>query len=401
MSRFAIIADDLTGASDTGIKLKLQGIDVDVVFDIEEIDAMLRSRRILAINTSSREDTPEAARKKLIKLINVLKENGCDRVYKKIDSVFRGNVGAEIEVLMETLDVQRAFLAPAIPANKRIIRDGSLYVNHGEESSLDICWLLQKTSNLQVEKITLEDLEKGKEWVLQNLLQYPADKKVVVLFDTVTDDDFRLITAVFKAYPGEYLPVGASGMANFLPDIWGLAGEGEKFNLIVIGSYHKITGQQLKYLLAHSPCGVITVDTRKAVQDPRELGRVLQEARHLLSGAQVPETLVVTVDTALEAAKFPLKKENAFIIASFLSRVAREIVSSGRCETITISGGETAYHVMGFLGAKGMRLIDEIASGIPVGIVLGGMAEGLPLITKSGGFGECDAFVQILNYFKK
>jgi hypothetical protein len=54
---------------------------------------------------------------------------------------------------------------------------------------------------------------------------------------------------------------------------------------------------------------------------------------------------------------------------------------------IILTGGDTAALVLRALETTAVGLRDEIAPGIPWGIIEGGLADGLPLATKSGGFG--------------
>jgi D-threonate/D-erythronate kinase len=44
-------------------------------------------------------------------------------------------------------------------------------------------------------------------------------------------------------------------------------------------------------------------------------------------------------------------------------------------------------------------LCAEIVPGIPRGILRGGMFDGLPVATKSGGFGDADALIRIADFF--
>jgi uncharacterized protein YgbK (DUF1537 family) len=53
---------------------------------------------------------------------------GADWIYKKVDSVLRGQVTAEVEAAMRQLKLQRALLLPANPSLGRIIRGGRYYV---------------------------------------------------------------------------------------------------------------------------------------------------------------------------------------------------------------------------------------------------------------------------------
>jgi uncharacterized protein YgbK (DUF1537 family) len=53
--------------------------------------------------------------------------------------------------------------------------------------------------------------------------------------------------------------------------------------------------------------------------------------------------------------------------------------------------------VLRALRASSIRLAGELAPGIPWGIIEGGEADGLLVVTKSGGFGTHDALIQVLN----
>jgi uncharacterized protein YgbK (DUF1537 family) len=56
---------------------------------------------------------------------------GADWIYKKTDSVLRGQVTPEIEAIMEELGINRALLAPANPSLGRVIQDEKYFV-HGQ-----------------------------------------------------------------------------------------------------------------------------------------------------------------------------------------------------------------------------------------------------------------------------
>lgn len=50
-------------------------------------------------------------------------------IFKKVDSTLRGNVGAELEAMIEECKPDYVFLAPTFLPNKRIVEQGILYVN--------------------------------------------------------------------------------------------------------------------------------------------------------------------------------------------------------------------------------------------------------------------------------
>ena len=68
---------------------------------------------------------------------------------------------------------------------------------------------------------------------------------------------------------------------------------------------------------------------------------------------------------------------------------------------LILTGGDTAAFVLRALGAAQIELAGEIARGIPWGFVMGGVADGCAVVTKSGGFGERDALVHAFEFCER
>jgi uncharacterized protein YgbK (DUF1537 family) len=64
-----------------------------------------------------------------------------------------------------------------------------------------------------------------------------------------------------------------------------------------------------------------------------------------------------------------------------------------------ITGGDTATLVCEALGVQGIDLKGEILPGLPWGVAVGGVIDGLPIATKSGGFGGPDALLRVAQFF--
>ncbi|WP_219930248.1 four-carbon acid sugar kinase family protein, partial [Paenibacillus agaridevorans] len=54
MNELAIIADDLTGATDSGVQFARRGFDTQVVFHAEEVSTIERNSEIIVLDTDSR-----------------------------------------------------------------------------------------------------------------------------------------------------------------------------------------------------------------------------------------------------------------------------------------------------------------------------------------------------------
>ncbi len=128
MSRLlGIIADDLTGANDSGVQLTEKGVKTSVLFDIPEHSHNLDSG--LVIDTNSRALSNQEARSITKQAALFLKEAGYRYVYKKMDSTLRGHIATELQALSEVFSPEFVIIAPALPAYGRTTKDGVHYVN--------------------------------------------------------------------------------------------------------------------------------------------------------------------------------------------------------------------------------------------------------------------------------
>jgi len=81
--------------------------------------------------------------------------------------------------------------------------------------------------------------------------------------------------------------------------------------------------------------------------------------------------------------------------------MARLIASlTPQAGALAISGGDMACAVLRALQACAIEIHEEVAPGVPASCIIGGVADGIPLITKSGGFGDPDTLLHTLRYLK-
>ncbi|WP_407426290.1 four-carbon acid sugar kinase family protein [Arcticibacter sp.] len=119
----AVIADDFTGAAEIG------GIAVRLGWKvvINTIVAPEPGTDVLIIATNTRSKEPEEARSIIRQTTSELMQLQPQLIYKKIDSVLRGNVSEELLEQIAVSGKKRALLVPANPSLKRIIQDGVYY----------------------------------------------------------------------------------------------------------------------------------------------------------------------------------------------------------------------------------------------------------------------------------
>src|SRR6185369_4965941 len=119
-----VIADDLTGAAELGAVGWRHGLNAEVIVSGE----ISESVDVVCVDTDSRSCRPEEAGRRAAMAAAKLRQAGARWIYKKVDSVLRGQVTAEVEAIMKELGVNRALLAPANPSLGRVIQEGRYFV---------------------------------------------------------------------------------------------------------------------------------------------------------------------------------------------------------------------------------------------------------------------------------
>jgi uncharacterized protein YgbK (DUF1537 family) len=128
-----VIADDLSGAAEIGAIGLRFGLRAEILLDSKL--RLNRSRRnisdLICIDTDSRSCPPNEAAHRAAIAAKTLRKAGAKWIYKKVDSVLRGNVLAEIRAIAQTISKNGAanvLLHPANPSLGRTIRDGKYFV---------------------------------------------------------------------------------------------------------------------------------------------------------------------------------------------------------------------------------------------------------------------------------
>jgi uncharacterized protein YgbK (DUF1537 family) len=119
-----VIADDLTGAAELGAVGLRHGLRAEIVVKGKpsgEAD-------LVCVDTDSRSCVSEEAGRRAASAAKLLCEAKANWIYKKVDSVLRGQVTAEVESVMKQLRLKRVLLLPANPSLGRKIRDGRYFV---------------------------------------------------------------------------------------------------------------------------------------------------------------------------------------------------------------------------------------------------------------------------------
>ena len=120
----AVIADDLTGAAEIAGLGWRHGLTAEIL----ERDEEPSKAELVVYDADTRDCSAAEAARRVAGIARRLRARKPAWIYKKVDSVLRGNVLAEIQAMQKALGVERCLLAPANPASRRVIKNGKYFV---------------------------------------------------------------------------------------------------------------------------------------------------------------------------------------------------------------------------------------------------------------------------------
>ncbi|HCA7079382.1 TPA: D-threonate kinase [Citrobacter sedlakii] len=411
--KMIVIADDFTGSNDTGVQLAKKGARTEVMLTPEQKPS--RRADVLVINTESRAIPAEQAAKAVAQALAPWCEGETlPLVYKKIDSTFRGNVGAEVTAAMRAANRTLAVIAAAIPAAGRTTRDGLCLVNGTPlletEFASDpktpilssrIAELIALQSDIPVHDVSLDDVRRGQ---LSALLRaFAAERECMVVVDAVEDRDLSLIAQAICEQATLPLLVGAAGLANALPVRMFMQEKQELPVLVVAGSMSEATRRQVEKALCQARASVVDIDASRLIsaQAEQEIAAVVEQACALLGRQQ--HTILRTSRSADDRQMIDAlcteagvsRQQLGEMLSQRLGTITLRIIEQARIGGLFLTGGDIATAVASALGAEGYRIQSEVAPCIPCGTFVNSEIDDLPVITKAGGFGSdstlCDA----------
>ncbi len=381
-----MIADDLTGACDTGVQFAKRGLRSTVCFNLDAFNASTAD--VIILSSDSRADNPQMAMGKVDYLCQQLQSKGIPLFYKKIDSTLRGQVGAEIESAMHATGCTLAVVTPAFPIMGRTVVDGWLQIAGPDPiKPLHLPTYLHEQSEIPVEHLSIKALETG--LLAKRIAEADRAKPLILAVDARSDEHLaRIATAVLHA-PYALLMAGSGGLgdqvAAQLAEHFGHvptsaarvanAQQPDKRPVVLfIGSNAIATQRQIEQLCASEQVNRI----RLGIDDLETIPQLLQQGNHLLISLRW---------------NAPDNREN---LQSCLALLGQEAIAG-----MIISGGDTARLVCDAAGIQGIQLEEELLPGLPWGRMIGGEWVGMPICTKSGRFGKEDAFVQVVEFISR
>ena len=241
MAKLAVIADDLSGAGDSGLQFAKRGLRTVVLIDPSAAADLARDEQpdVVVLDTDSRQVPSAEAGRRVRDAAWAVRRLGAPIVYKKIDSTLRGNLGAELATLLDVFPGAGAIVAPAYPAAGRSVVGGRLLVRGVElaasEFARDPIWpmtdsraamAVRRQSWLRVGEILLEVVRWRSGGVLAGVEEHYGAGRPICVADAETVADLACIARAIALRPGRLIGVGSAGLAEEYAEAFGLTGEG-------------------------------------------------------------------------------------------------------------------------------------------------------------------------------
>ncbi len=398
--RLLVIADDLTGALDTGVQFSRAGVKTFVVpnADLESSLADCDAP-VIVVDTESRHLPPDRAAVRVAFCVRTARSAGIDLFYKKTDSTLRGNVGAELSALLFAAGGKELFFVPAFPNAGRITRSGVQLVNgvplHASSFADDPRDPVYGRSVKQIiaaqSEVPVVAVARGAD---PALALAGSGKPTIIIVDAETHKDLEDIADMLAACGIPRLTAGCSGFAAALPRLHGLPSGPvppvvlRPPLLVVSGSLHDCSLNQLREAESRGmPSLVLDHGT---LQHPGALQRMAIEIVERLR-----EHRVMIVRTSGRRVAEP---HEAAALPREIGRLVRRVLGTTEVPTIALFGGDTAFAVIEALRIHGLQPIEEVCPGVVVSRAFRtgtGTGDVMHLVTKAGGFGPVDVIERI------
>lgn len=433
------VADDLTGGTTTAVLLARSKARTAVFFNENAAATADRADGLdaIVISSNSRPLPRYLAYKAVTNATRALKSMGVRYFQKRIDTTLRGDIGVEIDAMLDQMDDGViAVVVPAMPQSRRIlvggysVIDGVALVNTPVAQDVRtpvlenyIPRLLARQSSRPVGFIPLDVVLDGAQSISEGLRDQQNLGKKIIVVDAITLEDVEAIAQACVDLELDVLSVDPGPFTAKLAHRRGLIQEESpnipserpdeyrKTVLIAAGSATPVTKRQMEVLTQDPRHQRIAIDPLPMVDGGNasmdECFKAINKAVALIQSDEQPRAILF--ETALHGELLDLDEEDAkrgypsgesadrinaalgFIISEVMNQVGRDAVAG-----LYTTGGDTMVSVCQALGVECLEVLDYVIPQADVGRLVGNYA-GLPVVGKGGLTGTDQTACEIVS----
>jgi len=361
MTPQVVVADDLSGACDTGAAFATTGASVHVFGEYDHADIGTTGADIVVVDCDTRHRSEADAYARVSALLARVRPERPEELFLKIDSTLRGPIASVVRAVLDALPDARAIAAPAFPRQRRITRGG-----------------LQLIDDIPVHVGSAGSDPRAPIWTSRVAEALGSPERVRV-FDAATDADLDTIAMQTGA-----IWIGAAGLASALarkrripqpplpPPV---------SVIVVAGTINPVTHTQLA-ALAEAGTEVARIEPGDLLIENERLRALRRRLERIAAGGA---SFAISLDPSGRVV------DHAAVLSALSGFVTS--LPYDPSTTFLATGGETARALCRALGVHILVPLDEIEPGIPLSLAL---ERDIRMITKAGGFGDPDTLARIV-----
>lgn len=355
--KIIVIADDFTGAAEIGGIGLRNGLKVA----IETKPIYSKENDVIVLATDTRSMDKQAAAMHIAELTKELKKFNPLFIYKKIDSVLRGNVSEELAAQLKACGKKRAIIVAANPVFKRIIKEGKYFID--DVPLNQTCFSIDSQYPIQTNDV-LKLLNPIEEYPIVNLKpDDPLPMKGLIIGDVENIDDLHKWAS---KYNDDTLFAGAFGFFNSLLKSLNYSGKNAEkpktpFRtpaLFIMGSFYPKDDSTLTSMIEQ---GHHHSNMPEEIYYNREFAPSILEnwIKEVITKLVEKQKVIVTcdyIDSTEANISFRIKK----ILAELVKRVFEKV----KVHEILIEGGSTTSEILEELEITKLTPIQELDTGV-------------------------------------
>lgn len=402
MIRLLIIADDFTGALDTGVHFVAHGAKVRVVTNpMVDLRKYADETEVLVVDGETRHLSSGDAYNVIKQIADYAVEMMIPHIYKKTDSALRGNIGAELTAIMDATGKKKLAFIPAFPEIGRCTVKGVQYIGDvpvaesvfGQDPfeavrHSAVADIIHEQSSIPTHNASVSEMK--------------MKDNGIYVFDASSQEELNTIGEKLMANDQLYIMAGCAGFGAALPKLLGwqqrmqmVLPDLDKKLLVVCGSVNPITIEQLEfaeengfYRYRFSPeqklqASILGIDGDSELI--KELKQKLAEHPYMIIDSNDSDGNQSTKHYAKEHS---MSMEDVRVrISSTIGQIVSNLIDCSDLRTLLITGGDILKQCMDWMEVYELEPIGEVVPGIILSLLTKGNCSRY-VISKSGGFGE-------------
>ena len=422
MYRCLIVADDLTGAN-ASISL-LKNLKITTLLELNDKN-LYKDYDAISCSTESRGISETDAYNKVFNITKKYMHNDIAVYNKRIDSTMRGNIGAEIDAMLDALgDDRLAIVSPGYPSAGRTVVGGYLLVNgilvEDTEMAVDsknpikisnCIELIKYQSKRKITSLEI-DIVRTSSKVISKYIKDKYDEGFrIIVCDMVNQNHVKNISEAILESKIKFIVADPSPLTAKISELSII--NKEKTNkskkiLCAIGSISHTTALQVKTLYSNRTVGLIRFRPENLIDlslCEKEINNIVNQVINKFETFNI----CILVSENLYRDK-PLDFDEIALLSKtdieYLSNLINEgiaisiekILEKVKIDGLYTSGGDTTVKICSQLNSYSLDIQCSVFPLVVYAKLNGGKYQGLDLITKGGGVGDAESLIKCVDF---